>query len=412
MEIKLLQNIDWRYGEYLKENLVLEKSEYESEFPYINRIKYELYNVETNERVEILPNIEKYNIGDIVNVSMSSDYIYFVNLYENNKNDVSDDDSDHINNIDDINGVISIIRYNILTKETDSVYSYNENISELNKTKRIKLFIVNNFYLIIQNEYLVQNSSQTYAGFFKFALKMYNLKDETEYIIADENFTKNGISNIIPLSETQAVIKTGFSLLEDNRYNVLEQEECSLEALSFVNISQMISDLIIGQTSVALETIEQAYYTNTISYVKKSKNYLIYSCINNETKEEEVKFYNLTNKEIKSCINQDVIRESDLANPYIINSEPYICIIKEDETSFLNLNTNKIELKNDEGLKLRKIFEDTVLFSGIATTLLTKKIKPFFDIISFPRGELLHHEQNEYVDSFMDENNNIYVIMK
>lgn len=412
MEIKLLQNIDWRYGEYLKENLVLEKSEYESEFPYINRIKYELYNVETNERVEILPNIEKYNIGDIVNVSMSSDYIYFVNLYENNKNDVSDDDSDHINNIDDINGVISIIRYNILTKETDSVYSYNENISELNKTKRIKLFIVNNFYLIIQNEYLVQNSSQTYAGFFKFDLKMYNLKDETEYIIADENFTKNGISNIIPLSETQAVIKTGFSLLEDNRYNVLEQEECSLEALSFVNISQMISDLIIGQTSVALETIEQAYYTNTISYVKKSKNYLIYSCINNETKEEEVKFYNLTNKEIKSCINQDVIRESDLANPYIINSEPYICIIKEDETSFLNLNTNKIELKNDEGLKLRKIFEDTVLFSGIATTLLTKKIKPFFDIISFPRGELLHHEQNEYVDSFMDENNNIYVIMK
>lgn len=412
MEIKLLQNIDWRYGEYLKENLVLEKSEYESEFPYINRIKYELYNVETNERVEILPNIEKYNIGDIVNVSMSSDYIYFVNLYENNKNDVSDDDSDHINNIDDINGVISIIRYNILTKETDSVYSYNENISELNKTKRIKLFIVNNFYLIIQNEYLVQNSSQTYAGFFKFDLKMYNLKDETEYIIADENFTKNGISNIIPLSETQAVIKTGFSLLEDNRYNVLEQEECSLEALSFVNISQMISDLIIGQTSVALETIEQAYYTNTISYVKKSKNYLIYSCINNETKEEEVKFYNLTNKEIKSCINQDVIRESDLANPYIINSEPYICIIKEDETSFLNLNTNKIELKNDEGLKLRKIFEDTVLFSGIATTLLTKKIKPFFDIISFPRGDLLHHEQNEYVDSFMDENNNIYVIMK
>lgn len=409
MEIKLLQNIDWRYGEYLKENLVLEKSEYESEFPYINRIKYELFNIETNERVEILPNIEKYNIGDIVNVSMSSDYLYFVNLYENNKNDVSDDNFNDINNI---NGVISIIRYNILTKETDSVYSYNDNISELNKTKRLKLFIINNLYLIIQNEYLVQNSSQTYTGFFKFDLKMYNLKDDSEYIIADENFTKNGISDIIPLSETQAVIKTGFSLLEDNRYNVLEQEECSLEALSFVNISQMISDLIIGQTSIALETIEQAYYTNTISYVKKSKNYLIYSCINNETKEEEVKFYNLANKEIKSCINQDVIRESDLANPYIINSDPYICIIKKEETSFLNLNTNKLDFKNDDGMKLRNIFGDTILFSGISTTLLTKKIKPFFDIISFPQGELLHHEQNEYVDSFMDENNNIYVIMK
>ena len=404
MEIKILQNADWRDGKYLKENLVLEKSEYESEFPYINRIKYDLFNLETNERVEILPNIEKYNIGDIINVSMYSEYLYFVNLYENNGNDTSDDNV--------INVSISIIRYNIITKETLSLYSYNDNIMELNKTKRLKLFVINNLYLIIQNEYLVQNSSQTYAGFFKFDLKMYNLKDDTEYIITDENFIKNGISYIIPLSETQAVIKTGFSLLEDNRYNVLEQEECSLESLSFVNISQMISDLIIGQTSIALETIEQAYYTNTISYVKKSKNYLIYSCINNETKEEEVKFYNLTTKEIKSCINQDVIRESDLANPYIINSEPYICIIKEDKTSFLNLNTNKLEFKNDNGMKFRNVFEDTVLFSGVSTTLLTKKIKPFFDIISFPQGKLLHHEQNEYVDSFTDENNNIYIIMK
>lgn len=404
MEIKILQNADWRDGKYLKENLVLEKSEYESEFPYINRIKYDLFNLETNERVEILPNIEKYNIGDIINVSMYSEYLYFVNLYENNGNDTSDDNV--------INVSISIIRYNIITKETLSLYSYNDNIMELNKTKRLKLFVINNLYLIIQNEYLVQNSSQTYAGFFKFDLKMYNLKDDTEYIITDENFIKNGISDIIPLSETQAVIKTGFSLLEDNRYNVLEQEECSLESLSFVNISQMISDLIIGQTSIALETIEQAYYTNTISYVKKSKNYLIYSCINNETKEEEVKFYNLTTKEIKSCINQDVIRESDLANPYIINSEPYICIIKEDKTSFLNLNTNKLEFKNDNGMKFRNVFEDTVLFSGVSTTLLTKKIKPFFDIISFPQGKLLHHEQNEYVDSFTDENNNIYIIMK
>lgn len=403
MEIKILQNTDWRYGKYLKENLVLEKSEYESEFPSINRIKYDLFNIAANERVEILPNIEKYNIGDIIDVSVSSDYLYFVNLYENDENS---------SNNGDINGNVSIIRYNIITKETVSLYSYNENIRELNKTKRLKLFVINNLYLIIQNEYLVQNSSQTYMGFFKFDLKMYNLKDNTEYIITDENFTKNGISDIIPLSETQAVIKTGFSLLEDNRYNVLEPEECSLESLSFVNISQMISDLIIGQTSIVLETIEQAYYTNTIPYVKKSENYLIYSYINNETKEEEVKFYNLTTKEIKSCINQDVIRESDLANPYIINSEPYICIIKEGETSFLNLNTNKIEFKNDDGMKLRNIFEDTVLFSGVSTTLLTKKIKPFFDIISFPHGKLLYHEQNEYVDSLEDENNNIYIIMK
>lgn len=395
MEIKILQNTDWRFGEYLKDVYVLEKSEWESEFPSINRVRYDLFNLETNERIEILPNIEKYNIGEIINVSTDSDYIYFTNLFEA-----------------DGNGTVAIIRYNISTKETESVYSYSESIEHLNVTKRLKLFVLNDLYLILQNEYLVQNQSQTYAGFFKFDLKMYNLKDRTEYPVTDENFTLNGISDMIPVSETQAVIKTGFSLLEDNRYNALDEEECSLEALSFINISQMISDLMIDYTSLSLETIEQAYYTKTISYVKKCKNYLIYSCINNETKEEEVKFYNLTTKEIKSCINQEVIRTSDLANPYIINAEPYICIMKENTISFLNLNTNKIDFNNDEGLVLRKVFDDTILFSGVSTALLTKKVKPYFDIISFPQGNLLHHEQNEYVDSFTDDENVLYIIVK
>ena len=176
---------------------------------------------------------------------------------------------------------------------------------------------------------------QTYSDFFKFDQRLYNLKDNTEYDITDENFNNNGISYIIPISENQCVIKTGFSLLKDNRYNMLEKKECSLESVSFVNISQMISDLVITDNAITLDTIDQAFYTTTIPYIKKEGNYLIYSCVNNATKEEEVKFYNLSNNEVRSCINQDVIRFSDLAKAYVINSEPYICIDKDKEYSFL-----------------------------------------------------------------------------
>lgn len=395
MEIKILQNTDWRYGQYLKGSFILEKSEYDSEFSSIKRIRYDLLDIETNERTELLPNIEKYNIGDIINVSINSDYIYFINLFKNDDNDT-----------------VTIIRYNIITKETESLYSYSEKIDDFNVTKRLKIFVINDLYLIMQTEYLVENHSQTYAGFFRFDLKMYNLKDKAEYVITDDNFVKNGISDIVPISETQAIIKTGFSLLEDNRYNALEQDECSLESLSFVNISQMISDLMLNNASLSLETIEQAYYTRTISYIRKSKDYLIYSCINNETKEEEVKFYNLNTKDVKSCINQDVIRTSDLANPYVINSEPYVCIMKNNNISFLSLNTNKIELSNNKGMILRKVLDDSVIFSGVSTSIFSKKIKPFFDIISFPQGKLLLHEQSEYVDSFIDDNNTIYIIVR
>jgi hypothetical protein len=395
MEIKILQDTDWKYGEYVKGGYVLEKRESKSEFPSINQIEYSLLNLTTNQRIEILPNVEKYNIGDIVNVSVNRTYLYFVNIFEKNEK-----------------GTVSIMRYNIETGETEDLYSYNDTLREFNITKHLKLFVINDLYLLIQNEYLVKNISQTYAGFFKFELKMYNLKDNTEYMISDENFVKNGISDIVPLSENQAIIKTGFSLLEDNRYNALDKEECSLESLSFVNISQMMSDLIIGKNTITLEIIEQAYYTKTIPYIKKSGDYIIYSCVNNETKEEEVKFYNLSTKNIESCINQNVIRQSDLAKPYIINSEPYICIIKNEVISFLSLRTNKIEYKNSKGMKLRNVFDDTLLLTGISTSLLTKKVKSFFDIVSFPQGKLLHHEQNGYIDSFTDENRDIYVVVE
>ena len=277
---------------------------------------------------------------------------------------------------------------------------------------RIKLFIINDLYIIIQNEYLVQNSTETYAGFFKFDQKIYNLKDNVAYEISDENFNLNGISNIIPISENQCLIKTGFSLLKDNRYNMLNKDECTLESLSFVNIGQMISDLLITKNAITVDTIEQAFYTKTIPYVKKCDNYIIYSCVNNETKEEEVKFYNLLTNDIRSCINQDVIRISNLAKAYVINSEPYICISKEKEYSFLNLTTNKVEKKYNKGNKLCKILDNILIFSGINKSLFSKKTKPFFDMVTFPQTKLLLHEQKEYIDGFITDNNIIYVIVK
>lgn len=395
MEIKILQNTDWRFGNYLNDNYVLETTEYDSSFEFIKGIKYFLLDLESNERIEVLPNIEKYNIGEIINVSLNSKYLYFINL-------IKEDDYSKI----------CVLRYNIFNKETEIVYSFDDNLEGLNETRRLRLFVINDLYLIFQNEFLVLNDSKTYSGFFKFNQKLYNFKDNTEYVIMDENINSNGITDIIPVSENQCVIKTGFSLLEDSRYNMLKKEECSLESISFVNIAQMISDLVIMQNTITLETIDQTFYNKTIAYVKKYGDYIIYSCVNNETKEEEVKFYNIVTNETRTCINQNVVRVSNLAKSFILNNEPYICIVKDKEISFLNLTTNKIERKYNKGLKLCKIFNNMLIFIGINNSVFSKKKKTYFDIISFPQSKLLLHEHSEYVDSLVTNNEIIYVIVK
>ena len=396
MEIKILKNASKLNGTYLFDGMVLEHTEVESEFSGINGVHLYLKQIDDNTVEEILPNIDKYNIGKIVNTSASQEYIYFFNLFQNAGEE----------------GTVTIIRYHIKDKITESIYSFHDNIAEYAKAKRLKVFVLNDSYFIIQAEHLVLNAEQTYAGYFKFDLKFYNLKEQTEYEICDDKFTKNGISDIIALSETQCIIKTGFTLLENSLYNELEQEEASLEAISFVNIGQMISDFMIMQHNVLVETIEQAFYTKTIPYIRKSGNYLIYSCVDNEKKEEEIKFYNLETSEVKSCINQDVIRVSDLGKPYVLNGEPYICLEKEEEISFLNLTTGKIDVHYEYGLKLKHIFENAILLSGMTLGGVFKKSKPYMILYGIPGNTVLFQEIGEYVDSLMTEDDIIYILKK
>ena len=55
MKIKILQNSEWHFGKYLSDNYVLETTEYDGEFESVKGIRYSLLNLETNERIEVLP---------------------------------------------------------------------------------------------------------------------------------------------------------------------------------------------------------------------------------------------------------------------------------------------------------------------------------------------------------------------
>ena len=402
MEIKILKNASGIFGTIFNGH-VLEKSERTSDIDGINIVHYYMHNIDDNVSEELVPLIKKYNIGKIKNCSSSSNFIYFINLFNHENED----------NI----GTVSIIRYNISEQTMESIHSFDDNIFHYASKTRINLFVINDMYIFMQKEYLVPNLKRTYCGFFKYEIKFLNLKDKSAYDITDDKILKYGISDVLQISDNQCVIKTGFCLLDDNVYNELEQEEASLESISLINIGQLASDLVIGQDNIVLDTIEQAFYTKTIPYIKKQENYLVYTCVDNENKQEEVKFYNLETSEVKSCINQDVIKSSDLAAPYVINGEPYICVTKDNEISFLNLNSGKVDVNFDmttfsDDTKLQKVLKNSLLFSGTTKKKLIKKSKPFIDLYSFPGKEILFHETGEYADCMETDEGIIYIIEK
>ena len=275
MELKILKHAAG-LTETIFHGKVLEKNVSASDLSGIGMLHVYLHNIEESISEEILPQIKKHELGQIINCTSASPYLYFTSVFYQ-ENEAKQ-------------GTISVIRYDSVTQNMESVYSFDDDISKYGSDLKLNLWILSDTYLFLQKEYLVRNSRNTYSGFMRFEISLVNLKDGGRYDILDEKIVKNGIADILQFSENQCVIKTGFCLLDELRYQELTEEEASLEAVSIVNIGQMASDLVLVQDQVVLNTLDQAFFTTTIPYIKLTGNYLIYSCVNLEKKQEEIKF--------------------------------------------------------------------------------------------------------------------------
>lgn len=395
MDIKILKNCENYKNILLNNNLVLEMIETESEFDGIKKTKYIIFDTENNTRKEILPQINKHNLGIIKNVSINSNYIYFFNCSKIKGDKVQ----------------INLLRYNFINGNSENMFSFEDDITIYSVAKRMKIFVLNDFYLIVQHESLKTNKKETYSGFFEFRSFLYNYKEQQFFSIVDENIISNGIEDMIPISESQCVMKTGFSLLEDNRYMELDKDEVSVEAVSFVNIGQLISDILIMQKNITIDSIEQSYYNKTIPYIELKEGYLIYSVLDNIERSEKVIFYNLSTKETVNCINKNVFKYSDLARHFIIGGEPYICISKNRGTEFVNLKKAKLEFKFGSELRLESVINNVFILSGISEKSLLRKASPFFEVYGYPQQNVILHEKGECFE-YMGCDDKLYLFVK
>lgn len=393
--LRIVKNAEGVNGVVLSNNCVLLIERSEAKLDGYSYERYYMYNLEKNTRVEIAPNIPKLNIIKISDISKHPEFVYFSNF------DLKDDG----------NVEIRIFRYSIIEKNCKKIYSIIDDYEKYQRYMRTHVFVLNEFYMLIQNELLRANVADNFEDYFDFELSMFNiLQNETKKIV-DENLTSNGISDILLISENVCVLKSGFSLLKNNRFEHLEKDEVSVESISFVNLGQLVSDIIISKNNIVMDTIEQTFFTATIPYVEVSGEYFIYSKFNFERREEEVVFYNYKTKENQVCINKNESTDINLAKACIFNGKPYLKLDTQKGIEFYNIIDKKSDFIFDNGDKFEVAMNDIVIGSNEKKGLFSKN-SSYINVYKYPGLALVHKEKGKYIGCITDGSGNIYILTK
>ena len=367
MDIQVIQNCRYLPVSLEESSVVLEIQKSKSEYRF-SYIRYYLYDLTKNSRQELLPKLRKIDLCPIRLAQGKSKFLYFTALSAE---------------------VPFLYRYDKERQVLEQLTMLPPELLE-DPYVRMKIFVLNDDNILLQKEFAKANLSQTYDAFCLFELNLYHVKEQKSYPVVDANLTSNGIEDMVPYNDTSCILKTGYNLLEDDRYHKLEKVQTSVEGICVVNIKQLISDIRVSQTNIFYEFLEQAFYTTTIPYVKREPGYLIYSVLNNETHEETVTFYSLEDKSSINCVNKNVKSMEQLAVTHIISGLPVVCMKKESGTILINLKQPKANLELKPQEELIAVSGDLFVAREWQKHFLRKKPSALYRCYQYPKGQIVY----------------------
>lgn len=395
MNIRFLAQAEFFNCIHLKEDIILEKEYGEGNFDNLPRVRYFLYYLEENVRKEVMPHDDKIDIFQITNCQYDSDFIYFTSYEEL-----------------PLEGYIfNIIRYNIVDHTSTKIITLKDDATLYPKMKEIKIFVLDESNLIVQRSILQKKGNKGHEGFYDHSLLLFNFIKNKQISIYDENLVKNGIEYIVPCGENNCIMKTGFSLFQNNLHDQIDKEDASVESLFVINIQQFVSDLQLERQNLVMSAIDQSYYDTTIVHANIIDNYLIYSKYNFESNEENIIFYNIISKELYTCINNTSLNDSLLKNATVIDETPYMLTRNASGTQFFNLVSNEIVATYTEDFNIEYINNTTIISTSSEKNLFGKE-KRYVNINKFPSKKILLQENGEYLGAVSSNRETTFIFLK
>jgi len=390
----------------IEEDLILQEIDDNYQLNSFTGKKLYIVDVVNNTRQEILPEVEKYDVVSINNSQSNRDYIFFTTA--------SKVDEDYIN--------ISLIQYGISDGSEKIVFSFKENIVELETIKTVKLFILDESYIFVQKESqlethkplpidLIENDYlNTYTGILEIENYLYCVEDETIIEICDETIGKYGIDKILPIDGNICAIKVGYSILEENLHASVDIEELPKEIIGIINAKQFISDLVLKKEQVFIEKLDQGSENRTFPYMKYREGNIVFSRVDIKNHKEEVVIYEYNSKVTKIRVNNNLVRISDLWHTYIINDSPYLLSEKNDSTELINLNTQKVEWKLGNEYIIKFIKSDIIIVEQHVKKGIFRKES--YNIVAYKYPEIhkvIFREKAKFVGCLITEQDDLLI---
>ena len=307
MDIKLVKNFE--EGNYIpvNEQLLLQVVDANYRLGRFPGKKIFMLNPLTNERLEILPEIHKYNLANISYAAVSHNHILFTSASSINETQVE----------------ISYYRYDVSTGAYHIIHTTVADLTKLGNVLLLKAFVLDENYCIFDEiTYSRENLSSTGLfsngmGTHKMLLK--EIQENKERLLKDSVIATSGIEKLIPLSGNLCVIKLGSPMLEELVFSdTAIQPFKQKEIIGIVNIKQFISELLLNQNNAFLEILDEGSEEITFPYIRQYDNDIVYSKVDVSKKIEEVIIYDYETKVKKVRLNSNITRISDLNHTYIL----------------------------------------------------------------------------------------------
>ena len=356
--------------------------------------KYALLYHMNGIREEILPKIDKYDLIEVTSCEPLGNNIYFTGITEHTGG----------------KAFITLYRYDADTKQLKDFYSYEDTLSLYPTQKKVKIFILDEDYIIIQNSYLRHNMADNYEGYFDVELSLYNIKVNNTVPITDPNLSL-GIELLIPVSKNTCVIKTGFSVFPDDMYKKIDKTESVSEIIGLINVKQLITDILLKQRNVYIDVIDRVQYDKTIPKVKARSGVLIYSRVSPADEKEEIIFYNIGTGKTSVCVKNHVTGMDKLAKAYVLMGEPHVLVSRQGQSDLYNIATNTVTLHLNKGISLKTVKNNYVILEKEKNSLLGY---PVFttEVYEFPGEQLVIKEKAAYSDFSVTKNGDMYLFTR
>ena len=329
MDIKLIKNTENGIFYPISEKLLMQITEDNYQYQGLQGKKYFVLNVFTNEKVEISPQIKKYNFCKIKYVCMEKNYIYFTSLESVTEN----------------KSLLTVYRFMFNDNDSQQVYSMEIDNADIMNNVRYYIFVVDS------NFFFVEKLDQ--AGRL-IDIFLHDISSEADNDMSDAVVKQMGIYKMISAGGNNCIIKFGPDKLIPGNNHLGEK-------IVLLNAKQFVSEILFNGQMLTMEELDTSDDDTTFPYIKSVGNKVIYSKYNLKNKSEEIVIYDVATKVKQIRLNNNVERAMDLSYTYIINDTPYIVKKEDKNTFFINLNNQKTEYRLHQDMRFRFMMNDIVV---------------------------------------------------